>query len=380
MDDKKETIIDIEHISSPGISNGTESNFKSEKKYGYSFNINGFEFSSIAYFNEILLGKKGKSNCFHVQFDFNQLLKIDKTIVDYCQLLLNKEFELKGEIDGIIINVQKDEIMKAKNENFYSIFSNINFLKENNTYDIFCESTFGFIEKFKCEKNKYDRKINHLKKIVYLIKDVIYKINNEIHESSDTYQKTLKANINTMFHHTPTNKIILAIICDRNYRDLIEQIKNFRLFSKKWEDNYEKTEMKGLYEYFKILRESEIPFLIVYCPQFNERTSQYFNPISKKYNEDENSKEKMKPQTLKIKTEILSQEIKEQYEKMKEQDEILKELDERLKILKQKMDYNQAKKSNKEKEKKLIGKKRGRYGKNFKHKPNRNINNENIKK
>ena len=138
--------------------------------------------------------------------------------------------------------------------------------------------------------------------------------------------------------------------------------------------------MKGLYEYFKILRESEIPFLIVYCPQFNERTSQYFKPISKKYLEDENSKEKMKLQTLKIKTENLSQEIKEQYEKIKEHNEILKELDERLKILEQKIDYNQPKKSNKEKEKKLIGKKRGRYGKNFKHKSNRNNDNEKTKK
>jgi hypothetical protein len=52
MDDKKET-----------ITSGTESNIKLEKKYGYSFNINGFEFSSIAYFNEILLRNKGKINC-----------------------------------------------------------------------------------------------------------------------------------------------------------------------------------------------------------------------------------------------------------------------------------------------------------------------------
>jgi hypothetical protein len=285
-------------------------------------------------------------------------------------LFLNKEFELKGDIDGIITNVQKDEIIKAKNENFYSIFSSINFLKENNTYDIFCESTFGFIEKFTGEKNKCDRKINHLKKIVYLIKDVIYKINNEIQESSDNYQKTLKANINSMFHHNPTNKILLAIICDRNYRNLIEQIKNFCLFSKDWKDIYDKNEMKGLYEYFKILRESEIPFLIVYCPRFNERNSKYFNPISKIYYEDKNSKEKITIKTLKIENENLRQQFKLQDKKIKEHDEKIKEHDKKLKILEKKIDdlSNQLKKSNNEKENNLIGKKRGRCGKYVKSK------------
>ena len=140
-----------DYIPSSGMSGASESNIKLERKYGYSFNIDGFESNSIAYFNEILLGNK-KENCFHVQFDFNLILKIDKITVDYCRLFLNKEFELIGNIDGIITNVQKEEIMKAKNENSYSIFSSKNFFKENNTYDIFCESTFGFIEKFKSEK------------------------------------------------------------------------------------------------------------------------------------------------------------------------------------------------------------------------------------
>ena len=68
--------------------------------------------------------------------------------------------------------------------------------------------------------------------------------------------------------------------------------------------------MKGLYEYFKILRESEIPFLIVYCPIFNERNSKYFNPISKIYYEDKNSKEKITIKTLKIENENLRQQFK----------------------------------------------------------------------
>ena len=45
--------------------------------------------------------------------------------------------------------------------------------------------------------------------------------------------------------------------------------------------------MKNLFDYFEILRKSKVPFLIVYCLRFYERTSQYYNPISKKYLEDE---------------------------------------------------------------------------------------------
>ena len=358
-----------DYIPSSGMSGASESNIKLERKYGYSFNIDGFESNSIAYFNEILLGNK-KENCFHVQFDFNQILKIDKITVDYCRLFLNKEFELIGDIDGIITNVQKEEIMKAKNENSYSIFSSINFFKENNSYDIFCESTFGFIEKFKSEKFDYTLKIKQLKKIIYLIKDVVYKINIDIDNNSDIYLKILKAKINSLFHHNPNNKIILAIICDGNYRNLIEQIKNFCLFSKDWKDNYDKNEMKGLYEYFKILRESEIPFLIVYCPIFNERNSKYFNPISKIYYEDKNSKEKITIKTLKIENENLRQQFKLQDKKIKEHDEKIKEHDKKLKILEKKIDdlSNQLKKSNNEKENNLIGKKRGRCGKYVKSK------------
>ena len=358
-----------DYIPFSGLSGASKPNIKLERKYGYSFNMDDFESNSIAYFNEILLGNK-RSNCFHVQFDFNHILKIDKIIVDYCRLFLNKEFELIGDIDGIITNVQKEEIIKAKNENSYSIFSSKNFFKENNTYDIFCESTFGFIEKFKSEKFDYTLEIKQLKKIIYLIKDVVYKINIDIDNNSDIYLKILKAKINSLFHHNPNNKIILAIICDGNYRNLIEQIKNFCLFSKDWKDNYDKNEMKGLYEYFKILRESEIPFLIVYCPRFNERNSKYFNPISKIYYEDKNSKEKMTIQTLKIENENLRQQFKLQNKNIEEQDKKIKEHDKKLKILETKIDdlSNQLKKSNNEKENNLIGKKRGRCGKNFKSK------------
>ena len=64
-----------DYIPSSGLSSASESNIKLERKYGYSFNIDGFESNSIAYFNEILLGNK-KSNCFHVQFDLNHILKM----------------------------------------------------------------------------------------------------------------------------------------------------------------------------------------------------------------------------------------------------------------------------------------------------------------
>jgi hypothetical protein len=37
-----------------------------KKKYGYTFNVDGFETNSIAYFNELLLGYKSMNNCSHV--------------------------------------------------------------------------------------------------------------------------------------------------------------------------------------------------------------------------------------------------------------------------------------------------------------------------
>ena len=43
-----------DYIPSSGMSGASESNIKLERKYGYSFNIDGFESNSIAYFNEIL--------------------------------------------------------------------------------------------------------------------------------------------------------------------------------------------------------------------------------------------------------------------------------------------------------------------------------------
>lgn len=96
----------------------------------------------------------------------------------------------------------------------------------------------------------------------------------------------LKNRINSIYHHTEGNKIILYIIIDGNYKNLIKQIKNNFLFSKEWKDTCDNLKMDGLYKYFGLLRKSRIPFLIVFCPRFYERKSDYFNPISKTYLED----------------------------------------------------------------------------------------------
>ena len=86
------------NISSSGLSSGQESIKKIKKKYGYSFNINGFESNSIAYFNEILLGNKflDKQNCFHIDFYFNNFIKFDLSAYDFCRKMLNPKFQLRG--------------------------------------------------------------------------------------------------------------------------------------------------------------------------------------------------------------------------------------------------------------------------------------------
>ena len=103
------------------------------------------------------------------------------------------------------------------------------------------------------------------------------------------------------------------MIVDGNYKNLIEQMKNCYLFSKDWKDNNENSIMKNLYEYFSRLRKSKIPFLIVYCPRFYERNSNYFNPISKTYIEDKSGETEIKLNNLvnenaQLKTKIGQQE------------------------------------------------------------------------
>lgn len=325
-------------------------------KYGYSFNIKGFENNSIAYFHEILLGYKNKENCFHVKFDFNELIRIDVSTIDFCQKMLNKNFELIGDIDGIVTDVTNKELLKSINDNKYNIFSSKNFYKDDNVvYDIFCESTFGLIPKLrKKSPTKPNKKIVQLEKLIFLI-NYIDEINKNILDNSDDQKKSLKKKINNIFHHKLNNKIILCIILDGNYKDLVEQIKNSFLFSKEWNDENDSAIMEGLYNYFKILRNSKIPFLIVYCPRFYERKSKFYFPIIKMYDEDKNEEkiinennalnEKMKQQDEKIinlqkenelldkKINNLQKENEDRVKKEKENDEKIKKLEERINTL-----------------------------------------------
>ena len=274
-------------ISSEGFNN------KMIKRYGYTFNIGGFESNSIAYFKEILLGRRtsDKSKCYNVKFNFEnenffKIGKYYKCIMKYLEMIVNADFDLQGDIDGIITNVDNEVIQKAKLDNPYNIFTSNNFLMRNKKYDIFCESTFGLIDKLSIEKEeKISSKVIQLKKLIFLI-DFIKKINNEINEDSKQVEKNMKTKINQMFHHADSNDIMLCIIVDGNYKQLIQQIKNSCLFEKKWNNKNESGMMKNLFEYFRILRESKMPFLIVYMPRFYERKSQYYNPITKIYLED----------------------------------------------------------------------------------------------
>ena len=256
-------------------------------------NIRGFESNPIAYFKEILLGRRtsDKSKCYNVKYNFEEETffkngKSYKCIMKYLEMIVNADFDLQGDINGIITNVDNEVIQKAKLDNPYNIFTSNNFLMRNKKYDIFCESTFGLIDKLSIEKEeKISSKVIQLKKLIFLI-DFIKKINNEINEDSKQVEKNMKTKINQMFHHADSNDIMLCIIVDGNYKQLIQQIKNSCLFEKKWNNKNESGMMKNLFEYFRILRESKMPFLIVYMPRFYERKSQYYNPITKIYLED----------------------------------------------------------------------------------------------
>ena len=314
-----------------------------QKKYGYSFNVDGFETNSIAYFNELLLGYKSMNNCCHVNFNFNDLLSTNLYTIDICKKMLNPEFEVVGDIDGVIKNVESDKIKKAKESNPYSIFTSKKFFENNkNIYDIFCESTFGLIEKLK-QKEKKNRKLIQLKKLIFLI-NFINEINNKINDESNKNQQDLKSRINNIFHHDQNNKIILCIIVDGNYKHLIEQMKNSNLFAKEWKDNNENKIMKNLYKYFSLLRNSKIPFLIVYCPRFYERNTKYFNPILKLYQEDEKDRD--------TKLNFLANENAQLKKEMFEQRNLIEELKKRV----EELESNNRKKDN------FLGNKRKRAG------------------
>ena len=336
-----EALSEIEGGFSSGGSGGSVSSegFKNKiiKKYGYTFNIRGFESNSIAYFKEILLGKRtsDKSNCYNVKFNFENetFFKIGKSykcIMKYLELIVNAEFDLQGDIDGIITNVDSSVIQKAKLNNPYNIFTSNSFLINNKKYDIFCESTFGLIDKLSNEKDEnIPSKIIQIKRLIFLI-DFIKKINNEIKEGSKQVEKNLKTKINQIFHHTDSNDIILCIIVDGNYKQLIQQIRNSCLFAKKWNNKNESGMMKNLFEYFRILRESKVPFLIVYMPRFYERKSQYYNPITKIYLEDEKNETGKNSNNSGDDKENLKQKIQEQEQKLKEQEQKIKELEEKI--------------------------------------------------
>ena len=347
----------FEGFSSGGsISSGSE-NAKIINKYGYTFNINGFESNSIAYFNEILLNNKNpdKFNCFNVDFNFadGKIFTINKSTFNYLKMVMNSDFDLQGDIDGVITNVPSEVISNAKKENPYNIFTSDKFLKEGKTYDIFCESTFGLIDKLTNKKSNGKKKVTQLKKLIFII-ELIQKINKEINDSSSQPLKELKKAINKHFHHQESNEIIMSIIVDGNYKKLIERIKTSCLFAKQWK-NYENPEenrnMKKLYDYFELLRKSKVPFLIIYCPRFYERTSKYYNPLSKQYIEDDDIDTDNKIFNLESENAFMKQKIKDQDNKLKEQDNKIKEQDNKIKALEEKI-------NNLLKDKDLLGRKK----------------------
>ena len=347
-------------ISSEGnISTGRENN-KLIEKYGYTFNINGFESNSITYFNEILLGNKksDKSKCFNVKFDFQNgdIFKVNKSTIDYLNMILKSDFDLEGDIDGVITDVKTETIVAAREENRFNLFTSDNFLKTGKTYDIFCESTFGLIDKLINKNSKGEKKVTQLKKLIFII-ELIQKINKEINDHSEQPQKNLKSAINDHFHHKESNDIIICIIVDGNYKKLIQQIKNSCLFAKEWKiwkNPEENRVMKRVYDYFDVLRKSKVPFLIVYCPRFYERSSKYYNPLSKKYIEEDDVDLETKVFNLESENALLKETIEKQNDKLEKQNDKLKKQNEKIKELEEKV--------NNILRKRLLGKKRKRLG------------------
>ena len=90
---------DIKNLSSEGNTSNTKDDNKLKNKFGYSFNVEGFESNSVAYFNEILLGNKNKSNCFRVNFNCSDIIKLDKSTSSFCKKMINEKFELIGDIE-----------------------------------------------------------------------------------------------------------------------------------------------------------------------------------------------------------------------------------------------------------------------------------------
>ena len=321
--------------SDGNIFSGRENN-NIKEIYGYTFNINGFEANSIAYFNEILLDNKktDKSNCFNIKFDFKKgdIFKINESTFNYLNMIVNSEFDLEGDIDGVITDVRAETIINAKKDNPFNLFTSDKFLKPGKTYDIFCESTFGLIDKLINKNAKGNKKITQLKKLIFII-ELIKNINNNINDHSEQPKKDLKIAINKLFHHKELNDIIICIMVDGNYKTLIQQIKNSYLFAKEWKvwkNPEENGIMKRLYDYFELLRNTKIPFLIVYCPRFYERTSKYYNPLSKTYIEDNDVEIETKIFNLESENASLKQKIQEQDNKIKEQGDKIKELEERI--------------------------------------------------
>ena len=116
--------------------------------------------------------------------------------------------------------------------------------------------------------------------------------------------------------------------------------------------------MVGIFEYFKLLRKSKIPFLIVYCPRFYERNSEYFNPISKMYIEDIKNKEEMNTNSIIIDNNLLKFKSKEQDEKIKEQNEKIKKQDEKIISLENQLNTLIKKNKEEDNQSSLLGKKK----------------------
>ena len=357
FNDEKTNNISKDFSSHGSISSGKE-NKKMIKDYGYTFNINGFEINSIAYFNEILLKNRtpNKSNWFNVKFNFKDgnIFNMDKSILKYINMVLNSDFDLEGDIDGVITNIESETILNAKKENPYNMFMSNKFLKPDKTYDIFCESTFGLIDKLINKNSKGEKKVTQLKKLIFII-ELIQNINKNINDHSEQPQKNLKSAINNLFHHNESNDIIMCIIVDGNYKKLIQQIKNSCLFAKKWK-NWENPEenriMKRLYDYFEVLRNSKVPFLIVYCPRFYERSAKYYNPLSKKYIEEDDVDLETKVFNLESENALLKETIEKQNDKLEKQNDKLKKQNDKIKKLEEEVNNIKG----------LLGKKRKRLG------------------
>ena len=136
-----------------------------------------------------------------------------KDVKDVLQFLKSLNMNLEGEIDFIIRNVDKKNIIGALTDESkkYFVFADENSFQDDK-YDIFGEVTINLFR-----PSVYLQKLKQIIRYILLIK---------LLEKHPEYFKTL---------NIPPNKRAIMIVTDGNYNEFIDKLSNSKIFSKDFE-------------------------------------------------------------------------------------------------------------------------------------------------